>query len=92
MKADIEVKLKSYYLKVIRPDISFAISVVSQFMSAPRFPYWDAGTHILRHLKSAPGKGLLYRDRGHLKVKGYSDADWVRSVIGRRSTYGYCVY
>ncbi|XP_070049685.1 uncharacterized protein [Nicotiana tomentosiformis] len=41
--------------------------------------------------KSAPGKGLLFEDRGHKQIVGYSDADWVGSHSDRRSTSGYHV-
>ena len=46
---------------------------------------------ILKYIKNAPGKGLIYEDRGHTRVVGYSDADWAGSPIDRRSTTGYCV-
>ncbi|KAF3617174.1 putative nitric oxide synthase [Capsicum annuum] len=40
---------------------------------------------------SAPGKGLLFEDRGHEHIIGYIDADWTGSPSNRRSTSGYCV-
>ncbi|OIT00613.1 phosphoglucomutase, cytoplasmic [Nicotiana attenuata] len=46
---------------------------------------------IIRYIKSAPGKGLLFEDRGHEQIVGYSDADWAGSLCDRRSTSGYCV-
>nr|XP_009780762.1 PREDICTED: uncharacterized protein LOC104229761 [Nicotiana sylvestris] len=39
----------------------------------------------------APGKGLLFEDRGHEQIVGYIDADWAGSPFDRRSTSGYCV-
>ncbi|XP_070007788.1 uncharacterized protein [Nicotiana sylvestris] len=46
---------------------------------------------ILRYIKSAPGKGLLFEDRGHELIVGYTDADWTGSPSDRRSTSGYCI-
>ncbi|MCI25689.1 hypothetical protein A2U01_0046880, partial [Trifolium medium] len=46
---------------------------------------------ILKYIKSAPGKGLLYENKGNTQVVGYSDADWAGSPADRRSTSGYCV-
>ena len=57
---------KLNYLTVTRPDIAFAVSVISQFMSSPRSTHWDAVVRILKYLKGAPGRGLLYQDHGHI--------------------------
>jgi len=45
----------------------------------------------LKCIKGAPGKGLIYEDKGQTHIVGYSDADWAGSPIDRRSTSGYCV-
>jgi hypothetical protein len=45
---------------------------------------------LLQYLKSSPGKGLLFARHYHLKVEGYSDADWAESATDRRSTSRYC--
>ncbi|RVX11138.1 Retrovirus-related Pol polyprotein from transposon RE1 [Vitis vinifera] len=37
-------------------------------------------------------QGVLYENRGHTQVVGYTDADWAGSPIDRRSTLGYCVF
>jgi hypothetical protein len=42
---------KLIYLTNTRPDISFAISMVSQFMSASRLPHWEACICIVKYLK-----------------------------------------
>ncbi|RVX09376.1 Retrovirus-related Pol polyprotein from transposon TNT 1-94 [Vitis vinifera] len=54
--------------------------------------HWDAVIRILRYIKSTPGQGVLYENRGHTQVVGYTDADWAGSPIDRRSTSGYCVF
>ena len=68
--------LEIEYLTVNRPNISFLVSVVSQFMTSPCDSHWDAVIRILRYIKSAPGKGLLFEDQGHDHIPGYTDADW----------------
>ena len=35
---------------------------------------------------------MLYKNRGHTQVVGYTDVDWVDSLTDRRSTSGYCVF
>ncbi|CAL8164435.1 unnamed protein product [Prunus armeniaca] len=44
------------YLSHTRPDIAYAVSVVSQFMHSPSEDHMNAVLRILRYLKSAPGK------------------------------------
>jgi hypothetical protein len=82
---------KLNYLTVTRPDITFAVSVVSQFLNAPCDDHWNAVIRILKYIKSAPGKGLLYENKGNTQVVGYFDVDWADSPADRRSTSGYCV-
>jgi len=80
------------YLCHTRPDITYAVSVVSRYMHDPRSDHMDAVYRILRYLKKNPGKGLLFKKNGHLNVEGYCDADWASCPDDRRSTSGYCVF
>ena len=80
------------YLSHTRPDIAFAVSLVSQFMHCPREEHLDATYRILRYLKSCSGKGLFYKSSESREVEVFSDADWTRSITDKRSTSGYCTY
>ncbi|KAB2608187.1 hypothetical protein D8674_011355 [Pyrus ussuriensis x Pyrus communis] len=75
-----------------KPDIAYAVSVVSQFMHAPSEDHMAAVMRILSYLKGALGKGLMYRKHGHMEVKWYTDVDWVGNIIDRRSTSGYFAF
>ena len=66
--------------------------MVSQFMHAPSHEHLEAVFRILRYLKGSLGRGLLYKNHGHLQVEGYTDVDWAWSVTDRRSTSGYCTF
>lgn len=66
---------KLIYLALTRPNITFAVSVVSQFMHAPRTSHLEVTFCILRYLKSAPEKGLLFSDNGFVRVEVYTNAD-----------------
>ncbi|RVW33229.1 Retrovirus-related Pol polyprotein from transposon RE1 [Vitis vinifera] len=83
---------KLNYLTVTRPDLAYAVSVVSQFTSAPTLKHWAALEQILCYLKKAPGLGILYSSQGHTRIECFSDADWAGSKFDRRSTTGYCVF
>uniref|UniRef100_A0A2N9HCS0 Integrase catalytic domain-containing protein n=1 Tax=Fagus sylvatica TaxID=28930 RepID=A0A2N9HCS0_FAGSY len=60
---------KLIYLTITRPDISYAVSIVSQFMTNPRVPHMNAVIRILKYLKNASGRGLFYRSSGHLRIE-----------------------
>ncbi|XP_058000734.1 uncharacterized mitochondrial protein AtMg00810-like [Hevea brasiliensis] len=75
---------KLNYLTVTRPDIAYAVSVASQFMSSPTIAHWEALGQILCYLKGAPGIGLLYGNHGHLNVECFLDVDWAGSKVDRR--------
>ena len=82
---------KLNYLTITRPNISSAVSVVSQFLNSPCVDHWNAVIHTLNCIKGLPGKGLLYGHSNRSKVVCYSDTDWAGSPSNRRSTYGYCI-
>ncbi|KAM1012004.1 hypothetical protein ACFX2C_047285 [Malus domestica] len=63
------------YLAHTRPDLAYALSVVSQYMHDPREQHMNAVMRILRYLKGSPGKGILFKRNNHLRVEGYTDAD-----------------
>ncbi|CAL8154268.1 unnamed protein product [Prunus armeniaca] len=77
------------YLSYTRLDIAYAVSVVSQFMHSPSEDNMNAVIRILRFLKSAPGKRLMFSKHGHLIIDGYTDADWAGSIKNRKSTSDY---
>ncbi|KAL9447690.1 hypothetical protein AB3S75_015212 [Citrus x aurantiifolia] len=83
---------KLIYLSHTRPDIAFAVSMVSQFMHSLGAEHFEAVYRILRYLKGTPGRGIMFKKHGHLQVEVYTDADWAGSVTDRRSTSGYCSF
>jgi len=80
------------YLSHTRPDIAFAVSMVSQFMHCPFEEHLEATHRILRYLKSCPGKGLLFKKGSCKTVEAFTDSDYAGSDVDRRSTSGYCTY
>ena len=84
---------KLIYLSHIRPDISFSVRVVSQFMHDPMEEHIEAVYQNLRYLKKNLCRGLVFRKGGgDLTIEAYTDADWAGSIIDRRSTSGWCTF
>ena len=73
-----------------RPDIAFAVSLVSQFMHAPCQGHLDVVYRILRYLKLTPRKRLFFKKNDDRSVKVFIDANWAGSIDDRKSTSGYC--
>lgn len=73
------------FLVNTRPDICFAVNTLSQFMTEPHHVYWVAAKHVLRYLHGTINLGLRCVV-GDVKLHEYTDADWVGSVVDRKST------
>ncbi|KAI3780486.1 hypothetical protein L2E82_10467 [Cichorium intybus] len=80
------------YLTITRPDISYAVNQVSQFLQAPTVSHYQCVKRILRYVKGTLGFGLTFTRPHQTSILGYSDADWARCIETRRSTYGYSIF
>jgi len=76
-------------MTITRPDLSYAVGVVSQFMQTPRKPHLDAVRCILRYIKHTLQCGIFYEAKSQLQVHGYTDVDWAGNVSDRRSINGF---
>ncbi|GKE44872.1 uncharacterized mitochondrial protein-like protein, partial [Tanacetum coccineum] len=80
------------YLTITRPDLSYAVNQVSQFLHSPTQDHFQAVKRILRYVKGTIGYGLTFLHASKPTILGYSDADWARCIETRRSTYGYSIF
>ncbi len=51
------------YMTITRPDLSYAVRVVSQFMQTPRKPHLDVMRRILRYIKHTLQCGIFYETK-----------------------------
>lgn len=63
------------YFTNSRPDFSFAVQHLSQFVSKPLVPHYQAATRVLRYLKYVPAKGIMFYASSPLKLCGFADSD-----------------
>jgi histone deacetylase 1/2 len=80
------------YLTLTRPDISYAVNKVCQYLHAPTTVHWTAAKRILRYVKHTLTVGLTFSKSTSTLVSAFSDADWAGSVDDRRSTGGFAVF
>jgi len=72
-----------------RPDIAFAVGMVSRYMENPGQAHWTAVKRILRYLQGTKDQGITYNNKNEIKLEGFSDADWGGDRKDRKSTSGY---
>ena len=80
-----------HYLTFTKPDISFAVHQVCQYMSTPTTTHLTATKCVLRYIRGTFNHGIEFTP-GPLSLSTYTDADWARDPDDRRSTSGFLVY
>ncbi|KAJ9556427.1 hypothetical protein OSB04_011041 [Centaurea solstitialis] len=80
------------YLAFTRPDISFAVNKLSQFMHSPTQTHWQALKRLLRYLKGTLHHGLFLNRKSPLALHAFSDSDWGGVTTAGRSTTAYILY
>ena len=77
------------YLTATRPDIMYAVSLLSRYMSRPTGVHYEAAKRILRYLQGTSKFGIFYKRNGNHELIGFTDSDYAGSLEDRRSTSGY---
>lgn len=80
------------YSSLTRPDISYSVSRLSQYLSAPTDVHMQAAKHVLRYLKGTIDHRLhLTRDTS-ASLTAFCDFDWAGDPSDYKSTAAYIIY
>ena len=80
------------YLTNTRPDISYAVQQVRQFMASPRHLHMVVVRRIIRYVHGTIRNGLCYPTGASLDLIAYSDANYAGCSDTRRSTTSWCMF
>jgi histone deacetylase 1/2 len=80
------------YLTLTRPDISFSVNKVCQFLHAPTTSHFCAVKRILRYVQGTLNVGRKIGRSKSTMVSAFADADWAGCPDDRRSTGGFAVF
>lgn len=74
-----------------RPDIAFAVNILSRFQSNVGHEHWVAGKKVLRYLKATKDHLLTFRkiEEKELEVECFSVASYKQDPDDLKSTSGY---
>jgi histone deacetylase 1/2 len=80
------------YLTITRPNLSYAINRVFQFLHAPRDSHMADVKRILRYLRHTVKFGLHFWSNPSTVLAAFSNVDWARSPDDRQSTGGHAIF
>lgn len=76
---------KLIYLWHNKFDISYAMSIVSQFMQASYEDHMETVNKTLRYLKATPSKGSRIRKIEKRCIEAYTNSDWADSIVDKKN-------
>lgn len=79
------------YLTITRPDISYAVNTLSQFLHELRQQHMDAAMLVLHYLKGSLGQGIVLSVATPLQLHAFCDSDWASCPLTQRSVIGYFI-
>ena len=81
-----------YLMLCTRPDLAFAVGVISRYSHDPRSVHWAAVLRIFGYISGTKDQGLTLGGRNDAPIlEMWSDADYAGDHETRRSTTGYVI-
>ncbi|GKA82450.1 hypothetical protein Tco_0789198 [Tanacetum coccineum] len=76
------------YLTSLRPDIMFVVCACARYQVNPKVSHLHTVKRIFRYLKGQPKLGLWYPKDSPFDLVAYTDSDYARASLDRKSTTG----
>ncbi|GKB27090.1 hypothetical protein Tco_0866491 [Tanacetum coccineum] len=80
------------YLTSSRPDIMFAVCACARYQVNPKVSHLHDVKRIFRYLKGQLKLGLWYLKDSPFDLVAYTDSDYARASLDRKSTTGGCQF
>jgi len=78
-----------YAMTCTRPDVAFALSMVSRYQENPGRAHWIVVKNILKYLRRTKEWFLVLGGSDDLRIRGYSDASFQTDWDNSRSHLGW---
>ena len=76
------------YLTANRPDIIFSVCMCARYQTCPKESYFSAVKRVMKYLRGTLDVSLWYPKDVGISLVGYSDSDFARCKLDRKSTSG----
>ncbi|GJV89466.1 putative ribonuclease H-like domain-containing protein [Tanacetum coccineum] len=80
------------YITSSRPDIMFVVCACARYQVNPKVLHLHAVKRIFRYLKGQPKLGLWYPKDSPFDLVAYTDSDYARASLDKKSTTGGCQF
>lgn len=78
-------------LIITRPNICYAVQVLSQLMHAPKVSHMEAAMKVVRYLNQSPGLGILLSSNNTFDLNAFCESDWGTCPMSRRFVTSYYI-
>lgn len=78
-----------YLANTERPDMAFACSLLSRYMTNPGIEHWKCALHVVRYLSRTMRSGIIFQSSSKYELLGYADTSYAACRETRKSSSGY---
>ncbi|XP_019165961.1 PREDICTED: uncharacterized protein LOC109161843 [Ipomoea nil] len=80
------------YLTITRPDLSYVVNRLYQFMHSSTVVHWGLLQRVLRYIKGTLTYGLHLSVSASSTIHAFSNSDWAGCPVDKKSTSGYAIF